>query len=82
MGQVEHGVQRGARTALTLFALGRIPRCRRCPRYHVYLNDRSFGSGQQVLPEVPPFCRYQVCAPLARRYEASGAGRERRVSAE
>ena len=61
--------------ALELIALGRIPRCIRCPRYAALL-DRHAGERDRrgALPAVPLFCNHQVCAPLAIRLSgATGA---------
>ena len=53
---------------LRLFALGRIPRCTRCPRYRALLTAHSARSRvAAVLPRVPEFCSHQVCAPLIDR---------------
>jgi len=52
---------------LRLFALGRIPRCARCPRYQGLKAD----SPGTPLAEVPAHCSYQVCAPLVARHEAA-----------
>jgi len=51
--------------ALRLFALGRIPRCARCPRYQG-LKAQAPGT---PLADVPSNCSYQVCAPLVVRHE-------------
>ncbi len=50
--------------ALRLFALGRVPRCARCPRYGAML---AFAVTSAGLPGPPAFCSYQICAPLAAR---------------
>ena len=60
--------------SLRLFAMGRIPRCAGCPRYRALLALQSFApapSGR--LPAVPAYCHYQVCAPMAARYETAAA---------
>ena len=63
----------GKTDGLRLFALGRIPRCERCPRYHALsLADPRTGRGRESLPAVPEFCTYQLCAPLAAHYEEQG----------
>jgi hypothetical protein len=60
----------GKTDALRMFALGRVPRCGRCPRYRALSvaepnrQDRQLAS----LPAVPEFCTYQLCAPLVTRY--------------
>ena len=64
--------------ALRLFALGRVPRCARCPRYRVMLALAGTAAG---LPEPPAFCTYQICAPLALRLARRAAGPKRAVSA-
>jgi hypothetical protein len=54
---------------LRLFALGRIPRCTRCPRYQALVAAHTTGSGcGPGLPLVPSFCLHQVCAPLVDHY--------------
>ena len=63
--------------ALRLFALGRVPRCARCPRYRVMLAFEATAAG---LPEPPEFCTYQICAPLAARLARPAAVVERYVS--
>ena len=61
---------------LRLFALGRIPRCGRCPRYRALSLSRATTDRQpESLPGVPEFCTYQLCAPLAARYERWVASR-------
>ncbi len=60
----------GKTDSLRLFALGRVPRCGRCPRYRtLFLADTRTDRRLQSLPAVPEFCTYQLCAPLAARYE-------------
>jgi hypothetical protein len=55
---------------LRLLALGRIQRCRRCPRYRVLSETRGRKTPpSSALPGVPAFCSYQVCAPLVARYD-------------
>ena len=62
---------------LRLLALGRVPRCGSCPRYHgLVALHAAAAAGRRALPEVPADCSYQFCAPLARRYEAPGVGTE------
>ena len=59
---------------LRLFALGRIPRCTDCPRYHALVRIHASGPVRMpALPEVPVACAHQVCAPLADRYLAPPA---------
>jgi hypothetical protein len=54
---------------LRLFALGRIPRCARCPRLGVLAAARpATERSRGPLPPVPPSCSHQVCEPLAVRY--------------
>jgi hypothetical protein len=54
---------------LRLFALGRIPRCSRCPRLDTLAAARpSGGRCRGELPPIPPTCAHQVCEPLAVRY--------------
>lgn len=58
--------------ALQLFALGRVSRCSRCPRYRALARTRSAPDRAPArLPAVPRSCKYQLCAPLVVRYEAS-----------
>ena len=55
---------------LRLIALGRIPRCGDCPRYRALLAaERDEAVSAAPLPAIPAQCTWQVCAPLARRYE-------------
>ena len=50
---------------LRLFALGRIPRCNRCPRYHALVAaDAGLPLLLPTLPPAPLFCSHQICAPL------------------
>ena len=57
---------------LRLFALGRIPRCARCPRYHALVAaDAGLPMFSPVLPTAPVFCSHQVCAPLVDRHNGS-----------
>ena len=66
----------GKTDGLRLFALGRIPRCGRCPRYYALSLPRARADRRpESLPAVPEFCRYQLCAPLAARYEGLVASR-------
>jgi hypothetical protein len=61
--------------ALRLLALGRIPRCERCARYRALASTHAAPRGLRLaLPAVPDFCVYQVCAPLAARYEEEAVG--------
>jgi len=57
---------------LRLIGLGRIPRCKDCPRYadlvESYLDPLKHGAG---LASAPAGCADQYCAPIARRYAAS-----------
>ena len=71
--------------SLRILALGRIPRCTRCPRYRELARRERKGP----LPPVPPACNHQVCAPLVARFDAlrgpaaavrSGAGDVRSLS--
>jgi hypothetical protein len=66
---------------LRLVALGRIPRCTHCPRYHALVAAHwSKAHGQAHLPSVPEYCHHPVCAPLAVRIgldEARGGDRPR-----
>jgi len=57
---------------LRLLALGRVPRCQRCQRFRA-MNTAGAVPGLRVdsLPAVPPFCTYQLCAPLATRFESA-----------
>ena len=57
---------------LRLVALGRVPRCQRCQRFRA-MNTAGAAPGLRVasLPAVPDFCTYQLCAPLATRYESA-----------
>lgn len=65
------GVQPVELDSLRVLALGRIPRCSRCPRYEALrLAVRREASACRALPGVPRFCTYQVCAPLARRFDS------------
>ncbi len=59
---------------LRLFALGRVPRCQRCQRLRAMsATEASRGLHAVSLPAVPDFCNYQLCAPLAARYETAAA---------
>ena len=57
---------------LRLIGLGRVPRCRRCPRYanlvEHYVDSRAATTR---LAKVPADCVHCYCAPLAKRYDAS-----------
>jgi hypothetical protein len=54
---------------LRLFALGRIPRCRGCARYHSLVAAQEAASRPRTKPPaVPGFCSHQVCAPLVDHY--------------
>jgi hypothetical protein len=60
---------------LRLIALGRIPRCRDCPRFRTLVVVRSRGGClPATLPSVPAGCTHQVCAPLVARRMAPGPG--------
>ena len=63
-----------------IVVIGRIARCRKCPRYRAMLDacpPRSMTGDR--LPRVPQGCTHQVCAPIAERYrERIEAGRNRR----
>ncbi len=76
MSRAERQGLTGKADGLRLFALGRIPRCGRCPRYRGLSRGRDRTALRlESLPAVPDFCTYQLCAPLAARYEASlGSG--------
>lgn len=64
-------VQQVELDSLRVLALSRIPRCSHCPRFETLrLAVRDDGAAPTSLPAVPRFCTYQVCAPLARRFEA------------
>jgi len=55
--------------SLRLFALGRIPRCSDCARYHsLVAAQRGVSTIRARLPEVPECCSHQVCAPLVDHY--------------
>lgn len=54
--------------ALRLFAMGRIPRCKQCPRYAAL---SIAGEPRAPLPPKPGHCRHEVCAPMARRFQAA-----------
>lgn len=59
---------------LRLAALGRIERCKGCPRYSALVSVyRAAGPGapRTRLPEVPRNCGFAACAPLASRYGLS-----------
>jgi hypothetical protein len=57
--------------SLRLMALGRIPRCVDCPRYRALVDGHqecSMGRVPRVvMPAVPGYCHFQVCAPMAAR---------------
>ena len=66
----------GKTDGLRLFALGRIPRCKRCPRYRALSRPRARADRRpESLPAVPEFCTYQLCAPLVAHYEELVASR-------
>ncbi len=66
----------GKTDGLRLFALGRIPRCGRCPRYRALSLSRARADRRpESLPVVPEFCTYQLCAPLVARHEGLVASR-------
>jgi hypothetical protein len=54
--------------SLRLVALGRIPRCSGCARFHALVAAHDGGEVLSALPAVPARCRHEVCAPLAARY--------------
>jgi hypothetical protein len=55
---------------LRLVALGRIPRCGACPRFHALVDAHARDLPRSAaLPGVPEYCTHQVCAPLVARYE-------------
>jgi hypothetical protein len=54
--------------ALRLFALGRIPRCKQCPRYAALSVS---GEPRSPLPARPKQCKHEICAPMSRRFEAA-----------
>ena len=65
MGQEAMSRRNHEINALRLFALGRIPRCNRCPRYHALVaEDSGLPSLLPTLPPAPLFCSHQICAPL------------------
>ena len=65
MGQETMPRQTNEINALRLFALGRIPRCNRCPRYHALVAaDAGLPLLPPTLPPTPLFCSHQICAPL------------------
>ncbi len=77
MSRAERQGLTGKADGLRLFALGRIPRCGRCPRYRGLSRGRDRTALRlESLPAVPDFCTYQLGAPLVTRYEASLASRE------
>ena len=55
---------------LRLIGLGRVPRCKDCPRYaslvEEYVDPRPASAG---LAAVPTDCEHCYCAPLPNRYE-------------
>ena len=54
--------------ALRLFAMGRIPRCRKCPRYEAL---SIAGEPRAPLPQKPDGCKHEICAPMTRRFQAA-----------
>lgn len=62
----------GAGDGLRLLALGRVSRCQLCQRFRA-MSAAAASPGLRVvsLPAVPDFCNYQLCAPLATRYESA-----------
>ena len=58
---------------LRLMALGRIPRCADCPRYRALIEQhqecRAGRAPSAAMPAVPDYCHFQVCAPMAARFE-------------
>jgi hypothetical protein len=60
---------------LQLLAIGRIPRCKSCPRYRSLQQDhRRSAVSEHPLPQIPGGCTHQVCDPLVARHEAGRAG--------
>lgn len=61
---------------LRLVAVGRIPRCARCPRFAALVDGQRSGGriDASALPSVPAFCTHEVCAPLAARMALRRAG--------
>ena len=59
---------------LRLIGLGRVPRCKDCPRYaslvEHYVDPRPAFTG---LAAVPTDCEHCYCAPLVNRYEDTRA---------
>lgn len=61
---------------LRLIALGRIPRCASCPRYHALVDTHDGRRlSRSALPRVPKDCHHEVCAPLVHRLDRAGARR-------
>ena len=54
--------------SLRLFAMGRIPRCRECPRYEAL---SIAGEPRAVLPQKPVGCKHEICGPMSRRFQAA-----------
>jgi hypothetical protein len=74
MGEKQRIRRAGDVDGLRLFALGRIPRCTRCPRYDTLVAAHARGAAHVgSLPPAPAFCSHQVCAPLADRYAGDWA---------
>ncbi len=66
--------------SLRLIALGRIPRCRRCPRYAGLVDAHAESRSSRALAAPPAHCTYQVCAPLAARYGPAAGGAKASVT--
>jgi len=66
----------GVGDGLRLLALSRVPRCQGCQRFGA-MNSAGAAPGLRglSLPAVPDFCTYQLCAPLATRYESAADSR-------
>jgi hypothetical protein len=67
----------GELDTLRLFALGRVPRCGRCPRYRAML---AVGARATAIPGPPAYCSYQICAPLAARLGRPATAEPRSVN--
>lgn len=83
MSQRNRIPEEGDLDALRLFALGRIPRCAGCARYHSLVAVHDGGSKGRTGPAaIPVTCSHQVCAPLIEHYFARRRGSwVRRVAA-
>jgi hypothetical protein len=68
---MRRNVQLAELDGLRLIGLGRIPRCKDCPRFadliESYVNPRQ---NEGRLASAPRGCAHQCCAPIARRYGA------------